>query len=186
MKKIYYVSTRDVADGIVNEATVIKETEKTYIAKIGGYERTLRKGDMKCGTIETFYAFEEYTDALMWLKDRAEKLIIGNTDTIYKKTLENEKLRLMVKKIVGDAIASVNDDEDTAEIEKIKKAAFVKNYLSPLLRVAGICVRGAEYTKDDNTGEETVVITCTNGYTKSRCVTADSLIALARDSMCGL
>ncbi len=92
----------------------------------------------------------------------------------------------MVKKIVGDAIASVNDDEDTAEIEKIKKAAFVKNYLSPLLRAAGICVRGAEYTKDDNTGEETVVITCTNGYTKSRCVTADSLIALARDSMCGL
>ncbi len=92
MKKIYYVSTRDVADGIVNEATVIKETEKTYIAKIGGYERTLRKGDMKCGTIETFYAFEEYTDALMWLKDRAEKLIIGNTDTIYKKTLENEKI----------------------------------------------------------------------------------------------
>lgn len=186
MKKIYYVSTRDVADGIVNEATVIKETEKTYIAKIAGYERTLRKGDMKCGTIETFYAFEEYTDALMWLKDRAEKLIIGNTDTIYKKTLENEKLRLMVKKIVGDATASVNDDEDTAEIEKIKKAAFVKNYLSPLLRAAGICVRGAEYTKDDNTGEETVVITCTNGYTKSRCVTADSLIALARDSMCGL
>lgn len=72
MKKIYYVSTRDVADGIVNEATVIKETEKTYIAKIAGYERTLRKGDMKCGTIETFYAFEEYTDALMWLKDRAD------------------------------------------------------------------------------------------------------------------
>lgn len=69
MKKIYYVSTRDVADGIVNEATVIKETEKTYIAKIAGYERTLRKGDMKCGTIETFYAFEEYTDALIWRCD---------------------------------------------------------------------------------------------------------------------
>ena len=44
-------------------------------------------------------------------KDRAEKLIIGNTDTIYKKTLENEKLRILIKKIVGDAIASVNADE---------------------------------------------------------------------------
>lgn len=33
MKKIYYVSTRDVADGIVNEATVIKETEKPISQK---------------------------------------------------------------------------------------------------------------------------------------------------------
>ncbi len=183
MKKIYYISTRDVINGVINEATVIKETAKTYIAKIGGYERTLRKDDMKCGSIETYYAFEEYADALMWLKNRAEKWIIGNTDTIYKKTLENEKLRLLIKRIVGDAIASVNDDEDTAEIEKIKKAAFVKNYLSPLLRAAGICVSGAEYVKDEKTSEETVVITCTNGYTREKCVTADSLIALARDSM---
>lgn len=122
----------------------------------------------------------------MWLKGRAEKLIIGNTDTIYKKTLENENLRVLIKKIIGDAIASVNTEEDDAETESKKKAAFVKNYLSPLLRAAGICVSGAEYTKDQNTGEETVVITCTNGYKKSRCVTADSLIALARDTMCGL
>ena len=122
----------------------------------------------------------------MWLKERVEKLIIGNTDTIYKKTLENEKLRALKKRIIGDAIASVNADEDTAETESKTKAAFVKNYLSPLLRAARICVRGAEYVKDEKTGEETVVITCTNGYTREKCVTADSLIALARDSMQGL
>ncbi len=186
MKKIYYISSRDVADGIIKETTVIKETAKTYIAKIGGYERTIRKGDPSFGTIEQYHAFEDYTDALAWLKDRVEKLIIGNTDTIYRKTLENEKLRALKKRIIGDAIASVNADEDTAEIESKTKAAFVKNYLSPLLRAARICVRGAEYVKDEKTGEETVVITCTNGYTREKCVTADSLIALARDSMQGL
>ena len=47
MKKIYYVSTRDVADGIVNEATVIKETEKTYIAKIGGTHTPQRRYEMR-------------------------------------------------------------------------------------------------------------------------------------------
>ena len=78
----------------------------------------------------------------MWLKERVEKLIIGNTDTINKKTLENEKLRALKKRIIGDAIASVNADEDTAETESKTKAAFVKNYLSPLLRAARICVRG--------------------------------------------
>lgn len=48
MKKIYYVSTRDVADGIVNEATVIKETEKTYIAKIGGLAQSWRGETVFC------------------------------------------------------------------------------------------------------------------------------------------
>lgn len=186
MKKIYYISSREIVDGIIHEATVIKETAKTYIAEINGYERTLRKTDMSFGYIEKYRAFEEYTDALMWLKERVEKLIIGNTDTIYKKTLENEKLRALKKRIIGDAIASVNADEDTAETESKTKAAFVKNYLSPLLRAARICVRGAEYVKDEKTDEETVVITCTNGYTREKCVTADSLIALARDSMQGL
>ena len=165
MKKIYYISSREIVDGIIHEATVIKETAKTYIAEINGYERTLRKTDMSFGYIEKYRAFEEYTDALMWLK---------------------EKLRALKKRIIGDAIASVNADEDTAETESKTKAAFVKNYLSPLLRAARICVRGAEYVKDEKTGEETVVITCTNGYTREKCVTADSLIALARDSMQGL
>ena len=93
MKKIYYISSREVVDGIIHEATVIKETAKTYIAEINGYEHTLRKTDMSFGYIEKYRAFEEYTDALMWLKDRAEKLIIGNTDTIYKKTLEKTRSR---------------------------------------------------------------------------------------------
>lgn len=49
MKKIYYISSREVVDGIIHEATVIKETAKTYIAEIDGYEHTLRKTDMSFG-----------------------------------------------------------------------------------------------------------------------------------------
>ena len=49
MKKIYYISSREIVDGIIHEATVIKETAKTYIAEINGYERTLRKTDMSFG-----------------------------------------------------------------------------------------------------------------------------------------
>lgn len=186
MKKLYYISNRKILDGIIHETTVIKETEKTYIAKIGGYECKIRKEVMSWGSFNTVYIFEEYADALAWVKDRAEKLIIKNTDEIYQKTLENDKLRILIKKFIADAIASTNTDEDIAETERVKKTAFVKNYLSPLLRAAGICVRDAEYTKNEKTGEEIVTITHTNGYKREKCVTADSLIALVRDATRGL
>lgn len=75
---------------------------------------------------------------------------------------------------------------NTAIEESKRKSKFVAEYLSPLLQAAGISVKKAEYTKDSKTGEEVVVITHTNGYTRERCVTADSLIALTRDTIKGL
>ena len=76
--------------------------------------------------------------------------------------------------------------ESLAIKESKRKEKFVAEYLSPLLRAAGINVAKAEYTKDRETGEEIVVITHVNGYTRERCVTADSLIALTRDVIEGL
>lgn len=42
--------------------------------------------------------------------------------------------------------------------ESRAKAEFITNYLSPLLRAAGIRVEKAEYIKDEKTGEETVIV----------------------------
>lgn len=66
------------------------------------------------------------------------------------------------------------------------KAKFVAEYLSPLLRAADIRVANAKYWRDPETGEEIVTITHNSGYTRERCVTADSLIALVRDTIKGL
>lgn len=185
MKTLFCINKTKIADAEIKTASVIKETPKTYVAVIDGEtrERTIRKSDMENGFIYVYHFFEEYTDALMWIKDYAEQKIIANTDLIHKKENENGQMRLLIKRSVIDAIASVNADEDAAEIEKIKKENFVKNYLSPLLRAADICVSRAEYVKDETTNEETVIITHTNGYQRSRCVTADSLIALVCDTM---
>lgn len=76
--------------------------------------------------------------------------------------------------------------ESLAIKESKRKEKFVAEYLSPLLRAAGINVAKAEYIKDQDTGEEVVIITHVNGYTRERCVTADSLIALTRDTIEGL
>lgn len=75
---------------------------------------------------------------------------------------------------------------DLAVEESARKTKFVAEHLSPLLRAAGISVVKAEYRKDEKTGEEIVVITHTNGYTRERCVTADSLIEVVRDTIKGL
>lgn len=78
------------------------------------------------------------------------------------------------------------DAEKAAIKESEQKARFVAEYLSPLLRAAGIRVANAKYWRDTKTGEEIVVITHESGYTRQRCVTADSLIALTRDTIEGL
>lgn len=49
-----------------------------------------------------------------------------------------------------------------------------------------IRVEKAEYIKDEKTGEETVIVTHINGYTRNRCVTADSLLAMVQDVIKGL
>lgn len=73
-----------------------------------------------------------------------------------------------------------------ADEESARKAKFVAEYLSPLLRAADIRVANAKYWRDPDTGEEVVIITHNSGYTRERCVTADSLIALTRDTIEGL
>lgn len=80
------------------------------------------------------------------------------------------------------------DSTDAAQ-ESTQKAAFVEQYLLPLLRAAKVGVASAKYEKDIATGEETVVVTYKDGAlvksnyqpVKKICVTADSLIALTTD-----
>ena len=73
-----------------------------------------------------------------------------------------------------------------ADEESARKARFVAEYLSPLLRAADIRVANAKYWRDPETGEEIVTITHESGYARERCVTADSLIALTFDVIKGL
>lgn len=76
--------------------------------------------------------------------------------------------------------------ENIADAEYARKAKFVAEYLSPLLRAADIRVTNVKYRHDPVTGEEIVTITHESGYTRVRYVTADSLIALIRDTIQGL
>lgn len=76
--------------------------------------------------------------------------------------------------------------DSIADEESARKAKFVAEYLSPLLRAADIRVANAKYWCDPETGEEIVTITHESGYTRERCVTADSLIALTFDVIKGL
>ena len=64
-----------------------------------------------------------------------------------------------------------------------EKKAFVSNYLSPLISAAGVNIAKAEYTKSNKTSEETVTIFYLNGFKRTVCVTADSLIALTADTL---
>lgn len=89
-----------------------------------------------------------------------------------------------------DYTARVAADRKTdADKESAQKAAFVEQYLSPLLRAAKVGVASAKYEKDIATGEETVVVIYKDGAlvksnyqpVKKICVTADSLIALTTD-----
>lgn len=86
--------------------------------------------------------------------------------------------------LYGEAEAPADDDGKTLT-EYDRKAKFVSEYLSPLLRAAGVNIAKAEYKHVDGHGEY-VIITHTNGYTRNRDVSADSLIALVRDTICGL
>ncbi len=103
MKTLYCINPRYIARGEIQTAEVVKETDKTYIARINGgmdYERTIRKSDMTHGLYGIRF-FETYADALIWLKDRAEETIIGNNEAIYCKTLENKTLRELIEKITA-------------------------------------------------------------------------------------
>lgn len=65
------------------------------------------------------------------------------------------------------------------------KKTFVDNYLKPLVLGMRIGVKDVQYFHHEN-GEEVVVITYVDGYKTERCVTADSLLALSRDTLKGL
>lgn len=103
MKTLYCINPQHIARGEIKAAEVVKETDKTYIVRIEdepNYERTIRKSDMTHG-IYNIRFFETYADALIWLKDRAEETIIGNSEAIYCMTLENNSLRELIEKITA-------------------------------------------------------------------------------------
>lgn len=64
-------------------------------------------------------------------------------------------------------------------MERIYKSAFCKAELSALLKAVDRGIRNARYEEID--GEEYVRINYDNGSNRRICVTADSLIAMARD-----
>ncbi len=117
---------------------------------------------------------------------------INQTDTILKKIEAKQTLGLPLTahETALSALYGTTEQKQTADNiageESARKAKFVAEYLSPLLRAADIRVANAKYWRDHETGEEIVIITHNSGYTRERCVTADSLIALTRDTIEGL
>lgn len=117
---------------------------------------------------------------------------INQTDTILKKIEAKQTLGLPLTARESTLLtlygtpAHERKTENVAIEEGERKARFVAEYLSPLLRAADIRVANAKYWRDPETGEEIVTITHNSGYTRERCVTADSLIALTRDTIEGL
>ncbi len=115
MKTLYCINPREIAQGKIKTASVIRDTDKTYIARIDDgmdYERTIRKSDMTHGVYNIRF-FETYADALIWLKDRAEETIIGNNEAIYCKTLENKTLRELIEKITA---TQANEAQSVKEV----------------------------------------------------------------------
>lgn len=58
MKKIYCTNRYIIEDTPIKEATVVKETEKTYTVIIdgdGNHERTIRKSEMTNGYLTKYY-----------------------------------------------------------------------------------------------------------------------------------
>lgn len=117
---------------------------------------------------------------------------INQTDEILKHIKAKQTLGLPLTKretalltLYGTAERG-QTTENIADTEYARKTKFVAEYLSPLLRAADIRVANAKYRHDPETGEEIVTITHESGYTRERCVTADSLISLIRDTIQGL
>lgn len=117
---------------------------------------------------------------------------INQTDKILKKIEAKQTLGLPLTAresalltLYGTPVQE-QTTENIAIKESEQKAKFVAEYLSPLLRAAGIRVANAKYWRDPDTGEEIVTITHDSEYTRERCVTADSLIALTLDTIKGL
>lgn len=100
--------------------------------------------------------------------------------------------RIQAKEILGlplcdyeKAIKTLYAEEPTkstaATDEYDNKRNFVKDFFQPLLQALDIGIDKAEYVRNPTTREEYVVITYMNGYTRQKCVTADSLVALVGD-----
>lgn len=80
--------------------------------------------------------------------------------------------------IIGVDMA-VGSDHTAYANEWTHKAEFVRLYLAPMLRAAGVDVADVVYRKDPETREEIVTLMYTCGATRDVCVTADSLIMIA-------
>lgn len=117
---------------------------------------------------------------------------INQTDTILKKIEAKQTLGLPLTARETALLTLYGTTEreqaagNIADEESARKARFVAEYLSPLLQAADIRVANAKYWRDPETSEEIVTITHNSGYTRERCVTADSLIALTFDTIKGL
>ena len=76
----------------------------------------------------------------------------------------------------GTNLDSIIKDDPTI----IKKSFFIEHFLSPTLEACECGWRKCQYlVKPD--GEEYVIITDNNGYTKRICISADSKEAIVRD-----
>lgn len=80
-----------------------------------------------------------------------------------------------------DIIENQKENTDSEPTEATKKTGFVCNYLSPLLRAAGLNISNAKYRKHPDSNEEIVTVTYESGFTRDICVTADSYIAIVAD-----
>lgn len=89
----------------------------------------------------------------------------------------HETASLTLYGIVGRGQTADND----AVKESARKAKFVAEYLSPLLRAAGLNINNAEYRKYPDSNEEIVTVKYESGFARDICVTADSFVAIVAD-----
>lgn len=131
-----------------------------------------------------------FCDTARVIEYRCGKIIYIKTE-LYEKyaDIEIEKLAASGGWTRMDYTARVTDNQTDADKESAKKAAFVEQYLQPLLCTANVGVASAKYHKNKETGEETVVVAYKAHIlanpdlqpVKIICVTADSLIAMTTD-----
>ncbi len=96
--------------------------------------------------------------------------------TFYGKNAETDAVPVKI----GVDMAGGSDRTAYAN-EWASKAEFVRLYLAPMLRAAGVDVADVVYQINQRTREETVTLTYKCGASRDVCVTADSLIALTTD-----
>ena len=96
--------------------------------------------------------------------------------TFYGKNAETDAVPVKI----GVDMAGGSDRTAYAN-EWASKAEFVRLYLAPMLRAAGVDVADVVYQINQRTREETVTLTYMWGASRDVCVTADSLFALTTD-----